>query len=145
MGAIYVTDLSSTFSGAAEFWSIMAGSNNPIKLHYVSLRSALLASGNHTWRLFRISGAGVGGFAQSEEPLDEKLQAATASVRLRDTTDSTDFARFWEKKWEHAGGEFYHEYTPAMRPVAKAGQGFALRVSTTLLVKVSCILCWEEL
>ena len=140
--------LSVTTDADQDIISILGDADTRIRIHGWKLTSEAVTATLMKVNFHRISAIGSGGSASStEELLDEKVASALeASVRTLDTTPGTDAGGIAEYNWEQLStlGEIY---TPEMRPISLAGEGFALSMDAALAgtAEIAGFICWEEL
>ena len=130
-----------------DVWAIMAGTTRAVKLHGWELTSAAIAAELIDLTLIQVSAVGSGGTGATETAADmANTVAASAAVTTENTTPSTPVAggglMAWQ--WEQLG-PVGHVWTPEMRPVVTATDGFALVCGTAVTPTLSGWLCWEEL
>lgn len=129
---------------SVDIWSILASATSLVRLHGFELYSNAIAAAMIDVDLHRISAVGSGGAASStEELLDERFTAVTASLRTLDTTIGTLAGGLMGYQWEQLG-PIGHIFTPEMRPLSKVSEGFALTLNTATAFIASGFVAWEE-
>ena len=137
-------DVSITSDATQDIWSLMAGSNTQIILHGFELYSADTAAEIVSLSLQRISAAGTGGSAVTEQAANEGLGTISATMLTDVETPGTPDGVLMGFQWEQLG-PIGHVFTPEMRPISVLSQGFALVCNTAVAMTVSGWVCWEEI
>lgn len=137
-------DVSIASDATQDIWSLMAGTNKRIVLHGWELYSADIAAEICSLSLQRISAAGTGGSAVTEQAADEDAGTIDSTMLTDVETPGTPDGVLMGYQWEQLG-PVGHIFTPEMRPVSVDSQGFALVCNTAVAMTVSGWVCWEEL
>ena len=127
-------------------WELIAGSGDKVRLHGFQLTSNVVAAAALKFELVRISAAGTGGTAITEEDINESENAtATATLTSDVETPGTQIAVLKNWYWEQLGPLDYLP-TPEMQPTAEVTNGFALRLLTNPTnAAFGGYVVWEEL
>ena len=129
-----------------DIWTLGAGANNKIKLHWFELYSAQTGAENLRLQLRRVSEAG-GGAAVTEAKLDEDDGAITGNLTTLDTIpDATPGDVLAGYQWEQLGPLIFQP-TPELRPILQESGIVALHLQTALAatINMSGFVVWEEI
>lgn len=137
-------DVSIAADATQDIWNLLAGANKRIVLHGFELYSADTAAEIVSLSLQRVTTAGTGGTAVTEQAADEDSGTIDSSMVTDVETPGTPDGVLMGFQWEQLG-PCGHVFTPEMRPVSVDGQGFALVCNTAVAMTVSGWVCWEEL
>ena len=146
MGTIFYGSFKSVAIGSdatQDLWNLLGASTHRTLLHGWELTSDTLTAELIALTLTRITSAGTGGSAVTEERRDENDGAIRAALVTDVETPGTPSGELMGYQWEQLG-PVGHVFTPEMRPIAEVSEGFALVVSTAQAVTISGWVCWEE-
>ena len=137
-------DVSISSDATQDVWNLLAGTNKRIVLHGWELTSAAVAAALVSLSLQRVTTAGTGGTAVTEQAADEDAGTIDSSMLTDVETPGTPDGVLMGYQWEQLG-PVGHVWTPEMRPVSVDSQGFALVANTAIAMTLSGWVCWEEL
>ncbi|MBL4664248.1 MAG: hypothetical protein JKY22_12020 [Flavobacteriaceae bacterium] len=140
-GALSGVSISS--DATQDIWNLLAGTNKRISLHGWELTSAAVAAALCSVSLQRVTTAGTGGSAVTEQASDEDSGTIDSSMVTDVETPGTPDGVLMGYQWEQLG-PVGHIWTPEMRPKSVDSQGFALVCNTAIAMTVSGWVCWEE-
>ena len=132
-----------TSDATQDIWNLIGASGARTTLHGWELTSASLTAALVSLTLTRITTAGTGGSAITEERRDENDGAILGALVTDVEAPGTPSGNLMGYQWEQLG-PVGHIFTPEMRPVAEVAEGFALVCNTAVAMTVSGWVCWEE-
>ena len=137
-------DVSISSDATQDIWNLLAGTNKRIILHGWELTSDSTTAVLMSLSLQRVTTAGTGGSAVTEQAADEDSGTIDSSMVTDAETPGTPDGVLMGHQWEQLG-PVGHVFTPEMRPTSVDSQGFALVCNTADAMTVSGWVCWEEL
>lgn len=126
-------------------FELVAGAGDKIVLYGFELTSSATTATAMELVLKRISGAGTGGTAVTEEDVDQNTDlTATAALQTDVETPGTAVATLKTWQWEQLGPLVYMPI-PEARLVSEVSQGFSLNVTASPAnAALGGYIIWEE-